>query len=136
VVRGQHGRRLRGEGEGFVYAEVKADLADGVVDVAVEAGGVVDKEGVSLDDPGNGGRGQADGAEYTSELVDISVGAGGFDQAAGEDTNEGNFFSKALGGSAVDTVEVLFLRWRELKPCLRALVLSSLAPGRRGEVFI
>jgi hypothetical protein len=39
----------------FIDAEFEADLADGLVNLGVEIGGVIGKEGVSFDHTGDGG---------------------------------------------------------------------------------
>ena len=88
--------------------DLGVDLADGFGDIVVHTGIANRKQVLGLDDAGDGGGGQAEDAQDIGELVGVGIGEAGFDQAAGEDADEGNLFEEAGGVGGFDAIEVAF----------------------------
>jgi hypothetical protein len=101
--------RFRGFRSSFwetVQTHLEANLADSFIDLLVKVGGVVDEKGLGLNDAGDGGGSQADGAKDASDLVEVSSVDARLNELAGEDADESNFFSKTLDAGIFNAGEV------------------------------
>jgi len=112
---------FRGEGGVRVDAHLEADPADGIINVAIELSGVIGENSLSPDDACDGGGGQADRTQHTSELVEVSRGVGGFDEATSEDADESDLFSETLNVCGFDAREVAFFEATRVEAVLEGV---------------
>jgi hypothetical protein len=111
-------------------------LADGFIHITVKIIGVIDEESLGFDDTGDGGGGQADGAQDASQLLDIGRGVAGFNQAAGEDADKGDLFSQTFDIGGFDTGEVTLFDAAGVETMLEGVHVTELgarAAGGRGH---
>ncbi len=81
-------------GWGQLGAELGVDPADGFGDLVIKAGVAVGEQVLGAGKAGDGGGSQAEDAEGISELVEVGIGEAGFNQATGEDADEGDLFDE------------------------------------------
>jgi hypothetical protein len=111
----------------MVHTHLKANLTNSFIDLLVKVGGVVDEKGLSLDDAGDGGGSQADGAEDASELVEVSGIGARLDELASEDADEGNLFSETLDAGLFNTGEVTLVDAASVEAVLEGIGVAELA---------
>jgi hypothetical protein len=112
-----------------IHAHLDANLANCFVDITVKIGWIIGKKSLSFDDAGDGGGGQADGAQDTSQFVEVGGGIGGFDQTAGEDADECDLFSTALDIGVFDSGEVTFFNATGIEAVLEGIHITDLTTG-------
>jgi hypothetical protein len=133
--------RFRGFWSSFwetVQTHLEANLADSFIDLLVKVGGVVDEKGLGLNDAGDGGGSQADGAEDASDLVEVSRVGARLDELAGKDADESNLFSKTLDAGIFNTGEVTLVDAAGVEAVFEGIGVAGLAAaaarGKEGGV--
>ena len=83
---------------------------------------------------GDGGGGEAEDTEGLSKVIEAGIGEGGFEQATGEDANEGDLFDEAGGIGGFDAIEVVFLETAGVEAVLEGVGVAAGCAAGRGEV--
>jgi len=109
--------------------EFFVDLADGFVDLIIKAGIAGGEEVLGAGEASDGGGSQAEDAEDIGKLEEVSVGKTGFDQATGEDADEGDLFDKTGGIGGFDTGEVTFFEATGVEAVLEGVVVAGRGAG-------
>jgi hypothetical protein len=126
---------------GSIETHLEADLAEGFIDFLVKIRGIIDEESLGLDDASDGGGSQADGAQDTGNLIEISGISAGFDELAGKNADEGDLFGEALDVGIFDTGEVAPMDAAGVEAVLEGIGVAELTTtaarcGRDGFVWI
>ena len=101
------GRGILGSGESEAFGDdLGVYLADGFIDLVVEATFWSSDDILDAEDAGDGGGGEAEDAEGVGELIEIGLGVAGFDQATREDTDEGNLVDEGFEVGGLNAGEI------------------------------
>ncbi len=84
-------------------------LFNSLVNCVTKLGAITGDEMVDAEDTGDGGGGQAEMTEDIGNLVEIGIGRAGFNQAAGEDADEGDLIDKGLLVGGFDAGEIALI---------------------------
>ena len=113
-------------------AEIEVNLADGFGEIVIEIGIAGGEEVLGAGEAGDGGGGQAENAEDVGKLVEIGIGEGGFDEATGEEADEGNLFDEAGDIGGFDAGEVTFFEATGVEAMLEGVLVAGWGTGATG----
>ena len=116
-----------------IKTHLEADLTNGLIDFLVKVGGIVDQKCLGFNDAGDGGGGQADGAEDAGKLVEISCVGARLDEPASEDADEGDLFGETLDIGVFDTREVALVDAAGIKAVLESIEVAGLTARVAGS---
>ena len=113
-------------------AELGVDLADGFGDLVTQAGVAGGEEDLGTGEAGDGAGSQAEDAEDVGKLVGVGIGERGFDQAAGEEADEGDLFDETGDIGGFDAGEVTFFEATSVEAMLEGIVVAGRGTGAAG----
>ncbi len=124
------GRGIVGSGEsGAVGGELVVDLADGFFYVVVEVSFRSGDDILDAENAGDGGGGEAEDAEGVGKLIEIGLGVAGFDQATGEDTDEGDLVDEGFEVGGLDAGEITLFDAAGVEAMLEGIEVAARGAG-------
>jgi len=113
--------------------EFFVDLTDGFGELVIKTGVAGGEQVLGFGEAGDGGGGQAEDAEDIGELVEVGIGDAGFDQATGEEADEGDLFDETGDIGGFDAGEVTFFEATGVEAVLEGIVVAGRSAGVAGR---